>query len=46
MRTNLLSCLALECMFRPDQLLASMRDGATVNEAGLRQMSLFLSQRV
>ena len=41
---HLIQCLAVECMFHPDQLLASMRDGATVNEAGLLQVIFFLSQ--
>ena len=38
---RLIHCLAVECMIRPDQLLASMKDGAAVNEAGLRQISFF-----
>ena len=40
---RLIQCLAIECMIRPDQLLASMRDGAAVNEAALRQVSFFFS---
>ena len=39
----LIQCLAFECMIRPDQLLASMRDGAAVNEAALLQVSFFFS---
>ena len=38
---RLIQCLAVECMIRPDQLLASMRDGAAANEAALRQVSFF-----
>lgn len=38
---RLIQCLAVEYMIRPDQLLASMKDGASVNEAGLRQVSFF-----
>lgn len=38
---RLMQCLAGECMIRPDQLLASMRDCVAVNEAGLRQISFF-----
>ena len=37
---RLIQCLAVECMVQGlDQLLASRRDGAPVNEAGLRQIS-------
>lgn len=38
---RLTQCLAVECMIRPDQLLASMRDGAALNEACLRQIRFF-----
>lgn len=38
---RLTQCLAVECMIRPGQLLASMRDGAALNEAGLRQIRFF-----
>lgn len=41
---RLIHCLAVECMIRPDQLLASMKDGAAVNEAGLRQIGFFSQQ--
>ena len=38
---RLIQCLAVECIIRPDELLASMKDGAAVNEAALSQVSFF-----
>ena len=38
---RLIQCLAVEYAIQPNQLLAAMRDGAAVNEAGLRQVSFF-----
>ena len=43
---RLIQCLAVECMIRPDQLLASMRNSEAVIEAALRQVSFFFSQHV
>jgi hypothetical protein len=38
---RLIQCLAVEYAIQPNQLLAAMRYGATVNEAGLRQVGFF-----
>ena len=38
---RLIQCLAVEYGIQPNQLLAAMRDGASVNEAGLRQVMFF-----
>ena len=38
---RLIQCLAVEYKIQPNQLLAAMRDGASVNEAGLRQVMFF-----
>ena len=38
---RLIQCLAVEYGIQPNQLLAPMRDGASVNEAGLRQVMFF-----
>ena len=35
---RLIQCLAVEYGMQPNHLLAAMRDGASVNEAGLRQV--------
>lgn len=41
---RLIHCLAVEYSIQPNQLLAAMRDGAAVNEAGLRQVGFFFPQ--
>ena len=38
---RLIQCLAVEYGIQPNQLLAAMRDGASVNEAGLCQVMFF-----
>ena len=38
---RLIQCLAVEYGMQPNHLLATMRDGASVNEAGLRQVMFF-----
>ena len=38
---RLIQCLAVECVMQPNHLLAAMRDGASVNEAGLHQVMFF-----
>ena len=38
---RLIQCLAVEYAFKPNQLLAAMRDGAAVNETGLRQVGFY-----
>ena len=38
---RLIQCLAVEYGIQPNQLLAAMRDGASINEAGLRQVMFF-----
>ena len=38
---RLIQCLAVEYVMQPNHLLAAMRDGASVNEAGLRQVMFF-----
>ena len=38
---RLIQCLAVEYGMQPNHLLAAMRDGASVNEAGLRQVMFF-----
>ena len=38
---RLIQCLAVECVMQPNHLLAAMRDGASVNEAGLHQVIFF-----
>ena len=38
---RLIQCLAVAYGIQPNQLLAAMRDGASVNEAGLRQVMFF-----
>ena len=38
---RLIQCLAVEYGMLPNHLLAAMRDGASVNEAGLRQVMFF-----
>ena len=38
---RLIQCLAVEYGMQPNHLLAAMRDGAPVNEAGLRQVMFF-----
>ena len=38
---RLIQCLAIEYSIQPNQIFAAMRDGAAVNEAGLRQISFF-----
>ena len=38
---RLIQCLAVEYGIQPNQLLAAVRDGASVNEAGLRQVMFF-----
>ena len=36
-----MQCLTVEYGIQPNQLLAAIRDGALVNEAGLRQVKFF-----
>ena len=38
---RLIQCLAVEYVMQPNHLLAAMRDGASVNEAGLHQVMFF-----
>lgn len=38
---RLIQCLAVDYSIQPNQLLAAMRDGASVNEAGLQQISFY-----